>query len=201
MRRSDRSAFSTLAQLHDLARTPSANNLVDMIGPALQRAAALVEVERLVVHAGHAGLVPADVPKDRLDDMRRHAEALMQRGRERAAEIVQPPLERLIETRVEIGLVPLQSCQPRSPKPNTRSRPSRRGCAAKIADAWSDSGTTCSRRFFVRAGGRVIVAMSRSISDQDSDAISSRRAPVSMSSLTMAPYWPSPATRQIAASS
>ena len=65
----------------------------------------------------------------------------------------------------------------------------RRGCAARIARACSDKGMTCSRRFFVLAGGSVMVAASRSTSDQLRLAISSRRAPLSINSLTIAPYW------------
>ncbi len=55
-----------------------------MLGPFPQRPAALIEIQRLVVNRGDTGLENADVPQGRLDDMREHAEALVQRGRELA---------------------------------------------------------------------------------------------------------------------
>src|SRR6516162_6465738 len=79
-----------------------------MRAPALERGRALFEIGRLVVDTGDPSLVPAHVSQDGLDHVRRHVEALMERGRKRAAEIVQNPtlhmMPRLGDPGVELGL-------------------------------------------------------------------------------------------------
>src|SRR5262245_29387384 len=66
-----------------------------MIGPALQRATAFVEIERLIVNTGYTVPEPAGVAQHGLDDMRRNGKALMQRRAKTSSKIVRRPFERL----------------------------------------------------------------------------------------------------------
>src|SRR5262245_42833971 len=101
---------SPSAQVHDLSlRRFTGDDAHEMRPPTLQRAAPFLQVQRLVVSAGDAGLVPADMAKHHLDDMWRDMETIMQASRERAPEIVRPPIKhlamaRLSNTRVELSL-------------------------------------------------------------------------------------------------
>ena len=141
--------------------------------------------------------VPTDMAEHGLDHVRRHAEALVQRGRDRAAEIVQGPVRQRLplrrsDARVEIGLAarPILKAARAAAEHQIAWVPSLGAARLGRQDGARrpDRGMTCSRLFLVRAGGSVIVSASMSTSDQRSDAISSRRAPVSISSFTIAPY-------------
>src|SRR6516164_253226 len=77
--------------------------------PPFERATALVEIDGFVVDAGDTRLVAVSMPQDRLDDMGKDAEALVQRRRQRSPEIVQRPVQRLAlvggsDARIEVGL-------------------------------------------------------------------------------------------------
>jgi hypothetical protein len=62
-----------------------------MRGPPLERGATLVEIKGLIVDATNPALVATNVAQERLYDMRRHVEAIVQGGRYRAPEVVQAP--------------------------------------------------------------------------------------------------------------
>src|SRR5262249_47265442 len=80
----------------------------EMRAPTLERPAALLKVDGLVVDAGDAALVATGMTENHLHDVRRDAEAVMQRSRDRPAKIVQGPgrqsMARFGNTRVEFSL-------------------------------------------------------------------------------------------------
>src|SRR5262245_36310446 len=75
-------------QLDDLRlRKLASHEAHDVRTPALQRAPALIEIQRFVVDASDAALVSANMTKDHLDHVRRDAEAIMQGSRQASPEI------------------------------------------------------------------------------------------------------------------
>ena len=144
----------------------------------------------------------ADMAEQDFDEMRWHAELVMQRRRERAPQIVHNPVhQRCAVTFCEMRC----RAQPwRRSTACTSVRTPDRGsiglaasCAAINARTGADIGTRCGRPFFVALGDRVIRPASRSISLQRNSPISPRRRPVRISSFTIAPYRSSASPRQI----
>src|SRR6266478_6504819 len=56
---------------HHHLRALAGDEPAEVRGPSRQSAPALVEIDRLVVDAGNAALMPTDMTKDDLDDVRR----------------------------------------------------------------------------------------------------------------------------------
>src|SRR5262249_17248694 len=83
-------------QLDDLRlRKLASHEAHDVRTPALQRAPALIEIQRFVVDASDAALVSANMTKDHLDHVRRDAEAIMQGSRQASPEIMKSPIRYL----------------------------------------------------------------------------------------------------------
>src|SRR5262245_40345183 len=87
--------FSTpTTQFHNgVARFLAADECIDVRSPPLKPAATLIEVQRLVVDAGNARLVPTGMTEDRLDNVRCNRKSLMQRRRQRPTKVVQRPIK------------------------------------------------------------------------------------------------------------
>ena len=148
--------FTTAAE-----RFPDTQRL-NVFTPLHERGIFRVSVVGLVVDAGDAR---HDMAQQRLDHMRLSTERLMQAGGEHAPKIVQRPITHL-DSRIELGLR-LRPAAPAAPAaaeykialgiPCLRFQNGERRRHRKIS---------CGRLFLVRAGGNVITAPSRSISDQ-----------------------------------
>src|SRR6516164_10278897 len=91
-------------------RRLAGHQLHDVRAPEIQRTASFLKVDGLIVSAGDAALVSTDMTENFLHHMRRDAKAIVQGGRHAAAEIVQPPFQRLAmarrNARIQIDFAP-----------------------------------------------------------------------------------------------
>ena len=173
-----------------------------MVGPFVERGLPLGQVGCLVVDTGYTGPMPVDVAKNGLDNMRQHPEPVVHDGGHRSPQVVQPPIcdrrSSPFEPSIEITLAAapvLPAAVIAMPEDQIaeaaipRADPPRLG-GEDLLRAGELNGTWCTLRFLVRSLGNTIKAAVDVDLGPGASRLPRALAPVSISSLTIAPYWP-----------